>query len=315
MENLPLVGYHVNEMLMRVPSHVTRDDLASAGSLALVQAAQAYDASTGVPFSRYAAIRIRGALVDELRSMDWFSRGARQRARRLATISDQLTGELGRTPTREELAAAMGADVTEVDAARSDASRKVLSMDAYEGAVADTVSDDALGPEESVLVDERIRYLRSAVATLPERLRTVVEQIYFHDRPVTEIASEMGVTQSRVSQLRAEAMVLMRDGMNATLDPDQLQTPAKPEGVAERRRQSYFTALAEHAAHAAEGAASAGRELSAAARAVAHQTNFEVVRGGAAPARPASAGARVSEERIRTAAVLAEEPVLDTMAG
>src|SRR5664280_2048295 len=67
--NLPLVGYHVSELLARVPAYVSRDDLASAGSLALVQAAQAFDASTGVPFARYAALRIRGALLDELRSM------------------------------------------------------------------------------------------------------------------------------------------------------------------------------------------------------------------------------------------------------
>jgi len=86
--NLPLVGYHVCELLGRVPAYVSRNDLASAGSLALVQAAQAYDPSTGVPFARYAALRIRGALLDELRSMDWVSRGARQRARRVSTTSD-----------------------------------------------------------------------------------------------------------------------------------------------------------------------------------------------------------------------------------
>ena len=81
--NLPLVGYHVSELLGRVPSYVSRDDLASAGSLALVLAAQAYDADTGVPFARYAALRIRGALVDELRSLDWASRSVRRRARQL----------------------------------------------------------------------------------------------------------------------------------------------------------------------------------------------------------------------------------------
>jgi len=81
--NLPLVGYAVSDLLCRVPPYVSRDDLASAGALALVQAARAYDPSTGVPYARYAAVRIRGALLDELRAMDWVSRGARQRARRV----------------------------------------------------------------------------------------------------------------------------------------------------------------------------------------------------------------------------------------
>src|SRR5690242_19102732 len=106
--HLPLVGYAVSEMQHRVPPTVSRDELASAGSLALVLAAQAYDPQTGVPFARYASLRIKGALVDELRSMDWASRGARQRVRELAATSERLTSVLKRKPTREELANAMG---------------------------------------------------------------------------------------------------------------------------------------------------------------------------------------------------------------
>ena len=98
--NLPLVGYHVSELLGRVPAYVSRDDLASAGSLALVLAAQAYDAETGVPFARYAALRIRGALLDELRSMDWASRGARQRARRVATADSARAAATRSSPMR-----------------------------------------------------------------------------------------------------------------------------------------------------------------------------------------------------------------------
>jgi RNA polymerase sigma factor (sigma-70 family) len=192
--NLPLVGYHVSELLGRVPSYVSRDDLTSAGSLALVLAAQAYDPDTGVPFARYAALRIRGALLDELRSMDWASRGARQRARRVSTVSDELTSKLGRTPTREELASALGTGVAEVDAARGDAERRVLSIEAYDSAIADTVTEPGIGPEENVLVNEKMQHLHAAVKALPERLRYVVEQLFFHDRPVVELAEELGVT-------------------------------------------------------------------------------------------------------------------------
>jgi RNA polymerase sigma factor FliA len=245
--NLPLVGYQVSELLGRVPAYVSRDDLASAGSLALVLAAQAYDESTGVPFARYAALRIRGALLDELRSMDWVSRGARQRARRVSTTADELTSKLGRTPSREELAAAMGASVADVDAARGDADRRILSIEAFDSAIADTVTEPSLGPEESVLVGEKMQHLHAAVKALPERLRYVVEELFFHDRPVVELAEELGVTQSRISQLRTEALALMKDGINASLEPGLVPAAARPDGVAERRRKAYFDLVAQQA--------------------------------------------------------------------
>lgn len=265
-QNLPLIGYHVSEMLMRVPSHVSRDDLASAGALALVQAARAYDATTGVPFNRYAAIRIKGAMVDELRSMDWVTRGARQRARRLTSVADDLTNDLGRAPTRDELAAALGVDVSEVDTAREHAATRILSLEGYDGALAEVLPAREIGPEESVIVDERLRYLTAAVETLPERLRIVVEQVFFHDRSVTDIAKELGVTQSRVSQLRAEAMVLLRDGLNTHLDPAMVPEPAQPEGVAQRRRETYFTAIAERATRSSSSVAIAGMAVAGALR-------------------------------------------------
>ncbi|WP_129339090.1 sigma-70 family RNA polymerase sigma factor [Cellulomonas endophytica] len=253
LAHLPLVGYHVSELLHRVPPTVSRDELASAGSLALVLASRAYDPTTGVPFARYAALRIRGALVDELRSMDWATRGARSRVRELAATSERLTATLGRAPSREELAGALGSDVATVDKARQDADRRVLSIDATERPVADTMPDEAPNPEEALLDSERLHWLRSAVDTLPERLRTVVVGLFFEDRSVTELADELGVTQSRISQLRTEALGLLRDGMNAGLDPDMLQAPSRPEGVAERRRQSYFAAVAARATMAPAG--------------------------------------------------------------
>ncbi|MBC7550771.1 MAG: sigma-70 family RNA polymerase sigma factor [Cellulomonas sp.] len=245
--NLPLVGYHVSELLGRVPSYVSRDDLASAGSLALVRAAQAFDVTTGVPFARYAALRIRGALLDELRSMDWVSRGARQRARRVTTTRDELTSQFGRTPSREELAATLGTTVAEVDAARGDADRRILSIEAFDSAIADTVSEPSIGPEETLLVNEKLQHLRAAVTSLPERLKYVVEQLFFEDRPVVDLADELGVTQSRISQLRTEALALMKDGMNASLEPTLVRAADRPDGVAERRRKAYFELVAQQA--------------------------------------------------------------------
>src|SRR5919197_203834 len=103
-EHLPLVGHLVRELLYRIPSHVNRDDLVSAGMTALVTAARGFDPSRGTPFGRFAAARIRGALLDELRGLDWASRSVRVRARRLETAQQELTAALGRTPSNQELA-------------------------------------------------------------------------------------------------------------------------------------------------------------------------------------------------------------------
>lgn len=248
LANLPLIGYHVNSVLGRVPAYVSRADLASAGALALVKAARAYDPETGVPFERYAALRIRGALIDELRGMDWLSRGARRRARQVAEVGDELTSHLGRLPTKAELAEALGVDEESVDTARGDADVRLLSIEGFGPEVHDVVVDTAPGPEATLLGNEKLRYLTAGVASLPERLRYIVEELFFHDRPVVELAEELGVTHSRISQLRSEALTLLRDGMNASLEPGLVPQAERPDGVAERRRRAYFAQVAAQAA-------------------------------------------------------------------
>jgi len=244
--HLHLVGYHVSEMLMRVPPQVSRDDLASAGYLALTQAALSFDEASGVPFNRYAAMRMRGALIDELRSMDWASRGVRRKIREYTKTVEMMTSDLGREPSREEVAASMGVDVAEIDAVKDSSQTRVLSYDAYDGALALSVPENAPTPEVESLNNERMVFLRSAVEALPERLRYVVEQVFFAERTVTELAEEMGLTQSRVSQLRSEAMVLLRDGLNSHLDPELVPADEK-EGVAQRRRSAYFAEIGQRA--------------------------------------------------------------------
>src|SRR6476469_9709974 len=127
--NMPLVGHIVRETMGRVPSHVNRDDLTSAGLTALVQAAQAFDPERGVPCERYAATRIRGATLDELRSVDWASRSVRRRARDLEETRTRLASTLGRTPTVAEVASTLGMSVDEVVANDDDVNRaQVLSL-------------------------------------------------------------------------------------------------------------------------------------------------------------------------------------------
>ncbi|GAA4377011.1 hypothetical protein GCM10023146_33330 [Nocardioides caricicola] len=251
VQHMALVGHIVRETMSRVPSHVDRDDLTSAGLTALVQAANAYDPERGVPFNRYAATRIRGAIVDDLRSIDWASRSVRRRSRELDMTRANLATVLGRTATTAEVAQAAGITLEEVIANDEDVSRaQVLSLSASEDdMIGERLVSNAPDPQAMLEHRERLTYLTEAIAELPDRLRLVVEQYFLAERPMGEIAETLGVTESRVSQLRAEAMVLLRDALNMALDPELVEPAARPNGCAARRRQAYFTAVADrHAA-------------------------------------------------------------------
>ena len=242
--HMPLVGHLVREMLARVPAHVSRDDLLSAGYAALVAAARGYDEDRGVPFARFAAARVRGALLDELRGLDWASRSVRQRARRTDSARQELTAELGRTPSVAEVAERLGCSVEDIEAADDDVQRAVVfSLQGFATAGADDmVTEPTAGPEEMLIRRERMGYLVHAVEALPERLRTVIKGYFFEERPMAQIAAELGVTESRVSQLRSEALGLLRDGLNTHLDPA-LATPVK-DGCVARRRAAYYDSIA-----------------------------------------------------------------------
>jgi RNA polymerase sigma factor for flagellar operon FliA len=242
-ENMPLVGHLVREQLFKVPAHVNRDDLASAGYAALVTAAQAFDAQRGIPFGRFAAVRIRGAMLDELRGMDWASRSVRARARRADEARQELTARLGRTPTPTELAELLGVGVSELNSVDDDVQRAaVLSLQGFvAGAADDMVVENAMNPEEMLLHRERLGYLHDAIDALPERLRFVVTASFLQERPLAEVAVELGVTESRVSQLRSEALSLLKDGLSSHLGE---QAAAQGDGCVARRRAAYAAEVA-----------------------------------------------------------------------
>jgi RNA polymerase sigma factor for flagellar operon FliA len=243
-DNMALVGHMVREMLFKVPPHVHRDDLASAGYTALVTAAQGYDAERGIPFGRFAAMRVRGALLDELRSMDWATRSVRARARRADVARQELTTKLGRTPTPTELAELLGVAVSELANVDDDVQRAaVLSLQGFSaGTAEDMVTESAMNPEEMLLHRERIGYLHDAIAVLPERLRFVVEASFLQERALAEVATELGVTESRVSQLRTEALALLKDGL--TTHMDQQDNGTAKDGCVARRRAVYAAQIA-----------------------------------------------------------------------
>jgi RNA polymerase sigma factor for flagellar operon FliA len=243
-KHLPLVNYLVSEMANRVPRHVNRDDLFSAGMAGLAQAARSFEPERGISFQRFASARIRGALLDELRSRDWASRSVRSKAREVAGATDRLTAKLGRQPTKAEIAEAMGATQAELTTIDNDVHRALV------------LNFDALGPEgvepatercpvDDVLENEKKAYLVAAVDKLPERLRRVVVGYFFEELPMAELAGELGVTDSRISQMRAEALELLRDAINSQLDPEMVG-PQRAGGRMAKRRAAYFAAVASH---------------------------------------------------------------------
>ena len=252
-QTLPLVGHIVRDMLSRVPGHVQREDLMSAGMLGLAQAAKAFDPDRGVSFPGYAATRIRGAIVDELRSLDWASRSVRRRARQVDEARNTLAVTLGRVATDAEVASALGMGLAELTAHEEDLSRaSVMSLDGYDDAsLGDVLPSAGPTPVDVIEQRERIAYLQDAVAELPERLRVVVQGYFYDDLPMADIAEQLGVTESRVSQLRAEAVALMRGALTTALEPQLAEKAERPNGCAARRKEAYFASVAAHRTYAA----------------------------------------------------------------
>lgn len=215
-ENLALVHYAVNEMIARLPGHISRDELVSAALLGLAQAARNYKADRGVSFEHFARSRIRGALLDELRDRDWASRSVRSNARSLQKVTDELTNELGRVPDASEIKGRMGLSSGEMHKLYEDVHRAtVLHYDSLflESDHSDAIAEREGGPTQLLEERETRGYLSDAIMALPERLRVVVVGYFFDERPMQDIADELGVTESRISQMRAEALVLLREAM------------------------------------------------------------------------------------------------------
>jgi RNA polymerase sigma factor for flagellar operon FliA len=213
----------------------------------LAQAARNFDPSRGVPFHRYALTRVRGALLDELRVHDWASRPVRAKARVMDAAAERLTARFGRPPSADELATEMKVPVSSVRNLHHDVHRAVvLNYESILEGDSDTVllGTDAGDPEGALLDRERNAYLVDAVRALPERLRTVVVGYFFENRSMQDLGAELEVSESRISQLRAEALDLLKDGLNAQLEPSLVEPLANPAGRVARRRESYYSAIA-----------------------------------------------------------------------
>ena len=260
-EHLPLVKHVVLQVAGHFPRHVDRQELARAGALGLVEAARRFDPTREVPFERFAARRIRGAILDAVRAVDWAPRSVRALGRALELAEQDLAASDGTPATREQLADAMGLTDAELAAVRDRVFRSVvLALEHGVSAAGDDGENLSLGevladrtaaePSEDLESRELLGYLRDAVKLLPERHRVVVVGYFLEGRSSAELADELEVTESRISQVRSEALAMLREGIEAQYTAPVDRPPIVVAGAArtERRRATYASAIGEASA-------------------------------------------------------------------
>ena len=216
----PLVKYVAGRLGSGLPAHVDEGDLVSYGLLGLIGAIERYEPDRDVKFETYAIARIKGAIIDELRAMDWVPRSVRSRAREIERAIAQLEAKLGRAPTDEEIAGKVGITVEELEDSLTDIARSsIAALDELwtvsdggdQVALIDTVEDqDAPDPQGSLSQTEQREAIADAIARLPEREKLVVTLYYYEELTLREIGEVLGVTESRVSQLHTKAILRLK---------------------------------------------------------------------------------------------------------
>jgi RNA polymerase sigma factor for flagellar operon FliA len=218
----PLVKFIAGRMASGLPSHVEESDLISYGLLGLIGAIERFDTEREIKFETFAVARIKGAIIDELRSLDWVPRSVRARAREVEQAHAKLEGRLQRAPTDEEMAAELDQTVEEFQNVLLDiANSSVLALDDLwtfadpEGgsqvSILDTIKDpQGVDPEQEAASSEIKDRLADAIESLPERERLVIALYYYENLTLREIGEVLGVTESRISQLHTKAVLRLK---------------------------------------------------------------------------------------------------------
>jgi RNA polymerase sigma factor for flagellar operon FliA len=213
----PLVRRLAHQMISKLPANVEIDDLIQVGMIGLNEAISRFDTSQGVQFETFATQRIRGAMLDELRSADWMSRGSRKQQRAIEAAVYRLEQKLGRAPLESEIAKEMGISLADYQELLSKVrGTQLVSLEDMTGDDGDQdyldrhVADQKADPL-SLLNDHRLREaLVAAIKTLPEREQYVMSMYYEQDMNLKEIAAVLGVTESRVCQLHSQSIARLR---------------------------------------------------------------------------------------------------------
>jgi len=212
----PMIKYVANRIAMRLPPHIEVDDLISVGVLGLIDAITKYDPTRGAKFKTYAEFRVRGAILDELRSMDWVPRSVRQKASNIDSVVQKLQSKLGRPPEDEEVAGEMGISLDQFfDTLNETKSMPVLSLEGL-GIAKETGEQQSLldclagksdtDPQIQIRLNELKEIIAQAIDTLPEQARLMISLYYYEELTMKEIGAVLDVTESRVSQIHSKAV-------------------------------------------------------------------------------------------------------------
>ncbi len=222
MEQLPQVRYIARRIHERLPRHVPFEDLVHAGVVGLIDALNKFDLSKQVQFSSYAKFRIRGAILDSLRELDWSPRELRRKGRLVDSTYSDLSGKLGRAPNESEIAHEMGIGLhelqsllAELDGLELGSLRVESPRDGKEEDLGDRVPSK---PEETpffqCLRSEMKHLLEQAISELPEKEQRVLALYYYEELTMKEVGAALGIGESRVSQIHSLAMVRLRARLN-----------------------------------------------------------------------------------------------------
>lgn len=209
------IAYH---LMGRLPPTIQADDLIQAGMIGLLEAARNYDEGQGASFETYSGIRIRGAMLDEIRKNDWVPRSVHKKSRLLAQVIRDIEGATGRDARDNEIAETLGVSLDEYHKILKDASgQRVFSIDEVNAdgtSIADSYADDRDGPYEGLQSEGFRANLLEAIASLPERERMVMSLYYDEELNLREIGAIIGVSESRVSQIHSQAVIRLQARMS-----------------------------------------------------------------------------------------------------
>ena len=213
----PLVKRIAYHLMTRLPPAVQVDDLIQSGMIGLLDASRNYDPSQGASFETYAGIRIRGAMLDEIRKGDWAPRSLHRRIREISKVVNEIENEKGRDARDSEIAARLGMDMDlYYETVRDASSYKVFSFEdlpSKEDALSEGLTDRIPEPLESLEQELFQKALADAIASLPERERLVMSLYYKDELNLRETGAVMGVSESRVCQIHSQAVVRLKAKM------------------------------------------------------------------------------------------------------
>jgi len=219
IEYAPLVKLVAGRLLMHVGQYVDLEDLTSYGIFGLIDAIDKYNLDKGIKFETYASIRIRGAIIDSIRKMDWVPRSLRAKNKRLEQVYAELSAELGREPVEEEIAEKLSITLDEAhELIRKTTVISLVSLDDYmeqnqDGLLFNISPSHIENPENAIEKIETRQTLANAIDQLPDKEKKVIMLYYFEEMTLKEISAILGVSESRVSQIHTKAVLLLKSKM------------------------------------------------------------------------------------------------------